>query len=337
MRNAGIETFRFIAILAVVVIHAYPTDRLGGQIANQLARFAVPYFFVISGYLFYRKTTENVDGSFRYLVRYALKLTYIYLFWYLIFAYWPLISPDNWPNIAYHGLAAAFNNETARLLAEFKEHLLYYLLAGGRADHLWFLPSLGMAIALLFISIRLNVVMVGSVFALALYLMALLLDPYNRTAMALPFQMSGRNGPFFSSVFVFMGALIAKYNIRISGRLALTLVLAGALMHLTEVFAIQSLYDIPITSHDFVLGTLVFGIGVAAFAIANEHFGERSGVYRLGGMTLGIYTSHLLIIKWLDSVELMPTLGIAKVSLVTALSIVLIVLLSRTPILRRFV
>ncbi len=337
MRKAGIESFRFFAILAIVTIHVYPSSDLAGSILNQMSRFAVPFFFIISGYFFYKKVTSNIGESLNYLFKYELKLVYIYLFWYLVFAYWLFYSPDNWVNIVQNGLLFEFQKETLLIWTEFKSHLLYYLLAGGRAEHLWFIPSLGIAIVFLYLSTRLNLFVLGLVFSVFLFAIALLLEPYSKSALALPLHVGGRNGPFFSSIFVFIGAAIAKYNIRTSSRTALLLALSGLVLQLAEAFLIEHLWGIPLKTHNFVISTILFGSGVAMYAMVNEKTGVRYKIDQLGKFTLGIYVSHLLITQLLNSIDLMPATGFARVILVTFLSLIFVMMLARIPLIRKVV
>lgn len=337
MKKAGVETFRFIAILFVIVIHAYPTSQSGGEFLNQLARFAVPYFFVVSGYFFYQKVAPDPSAGSRYLVLYVYRLGYIYVFWYLVYAYWPLFSPDNWGNIAQNGFLKAFYRESSELLTEFQTHMAYYLLAGGRADHLWFLPSLGMAIAFLYLAVRLDTLGAGFLIAMALYVVALALEPYNATPLGIPLSMSGRNGPFFSSIFVFVGALIARYQIKLSRKLAISITFTGLAMHLTEVEILRHLYGFPVQSHNFVLGTLLFGTGVALYAISHDNFGVTCKANHLGRYTLGIYVIHLLVIDILKIEHMMPDSGLFRVILVAALSLMVAMVFSRLPLVRKVV
>jgi surface polysaccharide O-acyltransferase-like enzyme len=337
MKHAGIESLRFIAILAIITIHVYPVNSLTGGILNQAARFAVPYFFIISGYLFYNKLKSLPDNDFSYFFRYGLRISYIYIFWYVIYIYFPLVSPDNWKNVLQNGFFNEFNKESARFISEFKDHVIYYLLAGGRADHLWFLPSLGMGIALLFISIRLNVINLGLALAISMFVMALLTGPYNKSFIGMPIHLDGRNGPFFSSIFVFIGAIIARYNIKTSQRLSVLLLVVGLLFSLIEAYTLSYLYDLPIKSINFVVSTLLFGSAVAFCALSFKTFGAKIKLDKIGGMTLGIYACHLLIVNILYSTGAMPVLGVYKVALVACLSIILVSLLRKIPYIRKVV
>ena len=57
--NSFIYTIKFIACLFVITIHA-PFDGVIGDVVFALSRFAVPFFFVISG----RFLLVNRDGSY---------------------------------------------------------------------------------------------------------------------------------------------------------------------------------------------------------------------------------------------------------------------------------
>ena len=70
MRINRIDSFRTAAILAVICIHTKPflvpdspslPYKLSGILINQGGRFAVPFFLIISGYLYGCKLTQGVD------------------------------------------------------------------------------------------------------------------------------------------------------------------------------------------------------------------------------------------------------------------------------------
>lgn len=86
----AIDLTKFICAILVVTIHIAPfgdNENLrffNYGIQNYLARIAVPFFFVTSGFLLYRKSTlENfsMDRTFKY----ALRLLRLYIIWSLIY------------------------------------------------------------------------------------------------------------------------------------------------------------------------------------------------------------------------------------------------------------
>ena len=84
----GIDLFKFILSFFVVAIHFYPltsVNRVANYLlVNYLARVAVPFYFVVSGFLCFRKTDyENIDISIP--VQYAVKIIKLYCIWSLIY------------------------------------------------------------------------------------------------------------------------------------------------------------------------------------------------------------------------------------------------------------
>ncbi|MEJ2620939.1 MAG: acyltransferase family protein [Candidatus Thiodiazotropha sp.] len=339
MRLISIDALRFVAIVAVIVIHVYPAgdDELVGQVLNQLARFAVPCFFVVAGYFFFKKTADDKSSSFSYFIKYGVKIVYIYLIWYIIFAYLPLLLPDKWGDIEQYGFFVEFLNESKHIANELKSHLLYYLLAGGRADHLWFLPSLGMGIFLLYLAIYFDFLLLGSVLSFALYVLAILMGPYANSSIGVDLSIGGRNGPFFSSFYVFTGALLAKYPINITKNKSLIIALVGMVLHLFESFYLGSVYDLPIRSHNFGFATPIFSIGIILYVFAKPSLGSALKLDLLGKYVMGIYVSHYLFITLLYATHSMPSSGLIRVALITLISLGFVMVVSRIPLARYLV
>lgn len=91
--STKIKLFSFISILMVIFIHtyyiegmAYPTVRfLQNFVGNGLCRVAVPFFFAISGYLFYYNIDYR-DNSIILKIRKRIKtLVLPYIFWNILF------------------------------------------------------------------------------------------------------------------------------------------------------------------------------------------------------------------------------------------------------------
>ena len=80
----GIDIFKLIAAILVVFIHTNETQEfIPSLIVNAFSRFAVPFFFVASGFFMAisleRKSTQTEKSS--YIKSYIKRLAIIYLFW----------------------------------------------------------------------------------------------------------------------------------------------------------------------------------------------------------------------------------------------------------------
>jgi len=89
--NAAIDIMKFICAILIVSIHTSPLleiNRLWSLgITIYIARIAVPFFFVTSGY-FFAKKIMTTNGSSRVFPDYLLKLFKLYVGWSLV--YFPL-------------------------------------------------------------------------------------------------------------------------------------------------------------------------------------------------------------------------------------------------------
>jgi surface polysaccharide O-acyltransferase-like enzyme len=128
-RSESLDVFRLIAALAVITLHVSMGDiPLETTIyIRLLARFAVPFFFLVSGYFFYLGTLKS--GS-DFLLKTMFKLISIFIASSLVFL--PI-------DIAKHSF-------------KFSEDLILT----GTGAHLWFLPSLAFGMVILWYIINLT-------------------------------------------------------------------------------------------------------------------------------------------------------------------------------------
>lgn len=104
---ASLEFARIIAMLAIVGLHCQMALTYWqwngipwvGYMLNQLARFAVPLFFLISGYLIQPKLSHSPIDT---LKNYAKPLMKVWLIWSMI----SLLMPFQWQTVAEAGYLA---------------------------------------------------------------------------------------------------------------------------------------------------------------------------------------------------------------------------------------
>ncbi|MBY0472081.1 acyltransferase [bacterium] len=288
-KNSGVEFFRVVAAFAVVCIHSapfvnYPSDTLY-PLTNHLTRFAVPFFFTLSGYFFgvTLKKGKSVEALFW---KYFKRLVLLFLVW----------------SVFYFLIPHAGIREKLRLRP------IDTLLEGG-TTHLWYFTALISALAGLFLSLKRKRFDVFLAVSILFFAAALWIHPYSVThgAISLPFNL--RNGPFFSSIFVAVGYWLSQQKRLPSLKVGYAVAALGWLCQELEIWAIWKHWRGD-SLQDFTLGTLGFGVGMAVVALQTRLPSALKGVASFGKYTLGIYLVHfslLGVIAPLFSARVNPT------------------------------
>jgi len=339
-RNNSIDNVRLLAIFAVVVIHSFPffyvphAGALAANIvANQLARFAVPCFFILSGYLFtLRVHTLGVVAPLR---KSTTRIAMIYAFWCLfyILPYNVALITDADPLGNIH--AAQMN------LTKWTENPEVFFLRGSK-EHLWFLPALlcAMLVCAPFIAYRQHVAMliVGTV----LFAIGLLAGPYNHTLIDITLPINVRNGPIFSSIFFAIGATLS--NVKDTRRLArfgVILCVGGVVGQMAEIWGLARQGPLPNARvyPDYVFSTLALGTGPALLAISGAAAPKnKAWLWGAGRYTLGIYVLHRAVMDLFANVNIQRCFdlswSLASPLIYFSLTILLVAFLSRFRFLR---
>lgn len=213
----GIEIFRVVAAFLVVAIHTSPLAGYSGTadfvFTRVIARVAVPFFFMVTGYFVLSKGTG---------VRRFLKKTAI------IYA-------------ASAALYLPINVYAGHLQGWGLPDLVQQVLFEGTFYHLWYLPAALLGAWLTSLLMRRTSRGVCAAIVTALYVLGLLGDSYWGLIEGVPgvssaynalFALMGytRNGLFFAPMFMFLGAEMRIAKRRGVGFEAAGLVLSFALM-----------------------------------------------------------------------------------------------------------
>jgi surface polysaccharide O-acyltransferase-like enzyme len=301
MRISSIDCFRVVAILAVLAIHSHYYQYIddyakwechAAVILNQAARFAVPFFFVVSGYLLgrdVRRGREPVAVAMASL----RKLGGLFLAWSLLF-----VTAD---------LAGAWLTNPSSFSLRDALPGLGAKIVGGPRIHLWFLPALLVGLLVAAMTSRLGALL-QMMAAVALYAIGLAAGAYS-TLTGLDLGLNSRNGPFFSTLFVVSGFQLGRSGFSPSLKQALALLGLGVLLQALEVYYLTQVLDVSPFGIDFVIGTVPLGLGVAWLALSRPHLGDSSAFSRIGPLVLGIYLLHLDVEKLLGAVN--PVHGFA--------------------------
>jgi surface polysaccharide O-acyltransferase-like enzyme len=288
---------RALGALAVVLIHVGPfrgsewegtAAGLGGAFLNQLCRFAVPFFFLATGYFFGRKVGSGA-APLPMWRKQAGRLAVLFAFWSAAY----LLVPAVLRGLNYRSLDA-FGAFLADKLAWAANHPATSLLQGS-AEHLWFLPALALGLAALAAAHALRVPpRAMAVVAVASYLVALLGGSYAPSPLGLDLGWDVRNGPFVAVPFVFLGDALSRRG-TVAARSAALLAGAGLALSCVEALLLEHLYGSPLASHDNLVGTALMGPGVFLLSLAARGVEPGSLLPRLGALTLGVYAAHMLV------------------------------------------
>lgn len=293
----GLDIVKFISAFLVIAIHTAPlleiSERANFIFVQVIARIAVPFFFITSGFLFFRKVDMSREWNdyenIRYLKHYLFRIFRIYALWTIVYL------PCNY--LILQGDGGITFASILRYLRDVCFNGSYY--------HLWFLPALMFAVFAVYMlhsRFRLKTIMIIS---LILYLIGMLGNVYGNFLYDIPLISSvfhiytkvfvtTRNGLFFGMIYIAMGACVASKTMLtpMKGRY-LGFLLSIALL-CVECYALRRLgimHDLA-SMYLMLLPTVWF-----LFAIVISFMFEKHAIfYFLRAASLLIYTSHLLFI-----------------------------------------
>lgn len=334
----SVECWRIITLIAIITIHAKPFSTaplFNGEpwlslVLNQAGRFAVPLFFLLAGYFIAPKL---LNSPFNTLKRYSLPLLKVWFAWSLIC----LLAPFNLTVFFEQGYLAERHGYWQFLL----NNPLNTLFEGGLV-HLWYIPALVCAISIIALLIRYNKSNLLLPLAIALYIYGLMAGSY-QPIFDLEAPIFTRNGPFFSCLLVVMGFEIRRNNWHCQYRYAVTLALLGMLLHFFEATYLLR-FDAPFNTHDFLVGTPFWSLGLFMALLAKPHFGEsrpriRTAILDASKDVLGVYVVHLLVVIYVFNIARLIGveglwLDISIIPLVLLISIGITRLINKTPLQR---
>lgn len=243
----SIDLAKFICAILVVMIHIAPFGSsrstsiikyLNFGIQNYLARIAVPFFFVTSDFLLYKKTTLS-DFNPEYSKKYIIRILRLYAIWTLI--YFPLVFCDFFKD--KKGVAHAVFAYIQRVIFT------------GSYTQLWYLNAL--IIAVIMVSFLLYkkynpkkiVVFASLLYFLGLFaqswfgfivpLRELTPDFWHFLKILQKVILTTRNGIFDGFIFVSIGMCFAFFNIKIEKKKALIYFIISMVLMFFEVFILE--------------------------------------------------------------------------------------------------
>lgn len=252
-------------------------------VTNSISPIAVPCFFVISGFLFFRKSM-----TLKSLYQQVLRVARLYAVWSLI----------------YLPLRVFLAYKTRSLNWGFILSFIQDAVFSGTYYHLWYLPSLVVALVIVYLLRRANKKSVAFGILTVLYLAALLTDTYIDLVPGINryYQLykevfvTSRNGLFVGAMFVYIGGLIADHEHTLSAKPAKrynSCFLICAVLQFVESYLIYRLTNktvVNITAISVLISPLIV---ICVLKARNKCKRESAMVCRY--MSTLIYCSHVYV------------------------------------------
>lgn len=276
-RNNTIDILRLVASLFIIFLHIRYGNKNQMMIVDirLMARWAVPFFFMVSGY-FYQKGLESSTDA-------ALRSNLIKIIGIIIVA-----------NIVYIPMA-------------YLNHHLFLLqnLFTGDYFHLWFLHALLIGFIAVYGLYKTKAgALISLVIALIIYLAVLLTHSYTFVAGYTPADYNTFI-PFLAVPFMIVGTIFYKkpgFKDRVNLTTGIIIAIAGFAIQLLEVNVINIHTGANMQFPQFLLGTPVFAIGMFIVALKGNIKGERLGKWGRN-YSLFIYLYHPFILGVLHAIH----------------------------------
>lgn len=290
------DIFKFICSLLVLMLHVSPfkelDDRIGFFFTNVLARIAVPFFFVCTGYfLFKRFNKNNID--FVKLRKTIIKTISLYFLWVIL--YLP---------IELRGFI-----ESDDLSKDIKEYLFSIFLGKGYYQF-WYLRALFVALIVIWLLMYFKVPF-KKIFILSsvLFFIGLFETSYKKFLGVFDFipdtfferlddfyKIIGttRNGCCFAFLFVMIGILIAWYPIKFKKSVSAILCIVSFVLMTFEAF-FEEHFELQTRNDKYLL--LPFVIYFLFNAVISVKSKNASIGLTFRKLSMWIYFLHFLIYK----------------------------------------
>ncbi|MFN8411764.1 MAG: acyltransferase family protein [Anaerolineales bacterium] len=282
-RNQSVDTIRLLAALCVIILHLeYPALPSNIVIAARLlSRWAIPFFFIVSGYYF---AVQNKGQEKLKIQPMMERLIWIFLLWSIIYA--PVV-------FAQHDLKTMVQRF-------FSPTFLY----SGDFLHLWFISSLVFGYIFIAFCHEFNIKSILPFFSIVFIGIALISGPYPLIKFGLPLNFDFARH-WLSVPFLAVGFYFYKKGFP-NAWVSAILIVAGAGLQMVEARFIYRQFGLSAYDHEFLIGTIPFAIGMAGLALNNLKWLQIPILSTWGReYSLGIYLFHMLMI-FIVSIGLLP-------------------------------
>ncbi len=280
-RHQPIELLKLIAVFFVVIIHNRFAPPFG-FIMDTLARFAVPVFFMITGYFIVGSPAplEKLKKQIFKLSEYYIAYVLIYILNYFIIALW--------------------TNKLMAFKYSLETNIKSLLISPTMGFHLWYVINIIWVLMIVYIFAHFNKLKVLFILSSILHLIGILLSHLSLYLFhkALPLSAT-RNFLFFGLFYVMLGIGIKKLDIskiKLNQLSLLTVAVIICLLQVAERFMWEHLFKSSFG--DYFFTTIIASSALFIYALRSSI--NHPFIEKLSSYSMPIYFLHVLVMELLS-------------------------------------
>ena len=301
----------------VVIIHTDPfagvsaSGNLLNFILETSARFAVPFFFMASGYFLALKFARSDSGAY-YLNRVAT-ISSIYVFGLLLT--FPVFLAGTAVQARTEGYSVV--GSLAAFVSEAIEPTVLFYYGTSVSEILWFLPALIFAYTFIYAFVRIDKQSYILPIAVGFHVIGLLGASYTMF-VDVPFRI--RDGLFFGFFYTSLGYAVFHYDWNPTSeqsRRYLAALLCAVGFHFTERYALGYLltgntFADGVYSPSYTIGTALVTLTLFLFLLSRPTLSADTSLPSWGIYAVGVYVVHPSVLYVLEGLgNGLTVLGIA--------------------------
>lgn len=311
-RYVMFDLLKCIACFAVICLHAMPFANItmfnapiGKNLSffiDTMSRFAVPFFFMVSGFMFVRKITQ-ANSAYAYFQKYVWKISLLYFGWsafYFFYSYGSIVFASFLQGGFFFPEIIPVYDAKSILKTVYQ---VFYSGGYVKYFHLWYLIALLWSVVLLYYFFQKKSISLLLGLSLLLHLIGLFGDSY-QGIYKLPFRT--RTALFFGLFYCALGGWLAYHEAKAKEIIAKWGVsfLKGAIvffaiLQLTERAVLIELFQGTLNDNFFIMTMpLVLSLFLYALGTKNIRINEMR-LKNLADKVIGIYIIHPIVMEFL--------------------------------------
>ena len=298
-RNHAIDFVKGFGLLLVAALHItvfYEYSHVANWVINTSMRFVVPFFFLTSGYLLFKKLQKTEEKQ-KVFQKYLMRISMYYLGGFVVcyaFDYFVTTPIWNIPNIFFRGYMSG----------NFWGDFLYYGLGHMSGFHLWFLLAMLWAGIIIFLTCRNNInnIKLVTVIALVIHFIGL----FGKTQSYSQFfelPIYPRDGLFFALFYMALGGFWAMGGINlkkyIPTKYTVWAIAAFLGLQLLERSILVLPLNLPFGEYwgEYLISTIPLTMVIFHYALEHGEKFKNNMFTKVGEKSIGVYITHAMAIN----------------------------------------